>query len=130
MIQALKPLEPEPCRQEFTAQQNPAVAQCTEAWRRAFRSVLKKKNSEELAHLEAGAAYRMAMPPLVGYENISNFIACVGFGMLMVVFVDGEGTRLLYAAQVALNAGSTRKKKTKKQPQTGPNPSDSNALAA
>ena len=49
-----------------------------------------------------GKAFRLAMPPLSGYRNICDFIACAGYGMLMGAIKDESGTKLLYAAQAAL----------------------------
>ena len=51
------------------------------------------------------------MPPLSGLDNISDFIACVTYGIVIGAILGPTATRLLYAAQVA---GSILKgKKTK-----------------
>jgi hypothetical protein len=67
----------------------------------------------------AGKAFRLAMPPLSGYRNICDFIACAGYGMLMGAIKSESGTKLLYAAQVAL-APVPRESKT--QTRTEPPP--------
>jgi hypothetical protein len=54
------------------------------------------------ASKSAGLAYRRAMPPLSGQQSISDFIACVAHGMLIGAIGGNNGTKLLYAAQVAL----------------------------
>ena len=41
------------------------------------------------------------MPPLLGAENIRDFIACVAHGMLIGTIENKDATKLLYAAQVA-----------------------------
>jgi hypothetical protein len=64
----------------------------------------------------ADHAYSKAMPPLVGYENICNFIACVGYGMLTGHFVDSQATKLLYAAQVALSTVPPQERAGKNPP--------------
>jgi len=117
MIHALKPLQPKPVKKTITtATDNPAVAHCSQVWDRVFTKMSRRKDCvEEEAIAEADQAYCKAMPPLIGYENICDFIACVGYGMLIKVFVQAHGTKLLYAAQVALSAGSTRAKKAKKR---------------
>jgi hypothetical protein len=46
------------------------------------------------------------MPPLLGAENIREFIACVAHGMLIGAIENKDATRLLYAAQVAFSAQS------------------------
>lgn len=56
----------------------------------------------------AGEAYRTALPPLTGAVNIRNFVACVAHGMVLNVFQPSEGSKLLYAAQVAAFAESKR----------------------
>jgi hypothetical protein len=48
-------------------------------------------------------AYRNALPPLSGVENIRDFIACVAHGILIDSIRDCVAARLLYAAQVASN---------------------------
>ena len=57
-------------------------------------------------------AYRLAMPPLSGYQNICDFIACAGYGMLLGAIKESNGAKLLYAAQVAL-ATVPRESKTR-----------------
>jgi hypothetical protein len=81
---------------------NPAVARCMNAWERAYKAEKAKRKSDFDASEEAEKAYRNAMPPLSGYENIRDFIACVAHAMLIGAIRDNQGTKLLYAAQVAL----------------------------
>ena len=52
----------------------------------------------------AGSAYRNAMPPLDGHNNIRDFIACVAQGVLLGAIEYRQSSKLLYAAQVALSA--------------------------
>jgi len=130
MIHALKPFIPEPANYEpINAQDNLAVASCSQAWDRVYASMRKKKSNDDDSVAEADDAYCKAMPPLVGYENISNFIACVGYGMLTGVFLDRDGTKLLYAAQVAFNTASPRTKKSKNPPKSDPKLPVSSSLA-
>ena len=82
----------------------PAIVRCVDAWRRVHAAKLAKKFSKYDACEAAGEAYRQAMPPLVGYDNIRDFIACVGNAMLRHIIFEPESTRLLYAAQVALSS--------------------------
>ena len=69
-----------------------------------------KQQKVEDAYKKACDAYREAMPPLTGDENIRDFIACVGHGMLLRVIGENEATKLLYAAQVAAMAEAKRQK--------------------
>ena len=57
------------------------------------------------------------MPPLSGYQNICDFIACAGYGILLGAIKDENGTKLLYAAQVAL---ATVPRESKTQTRTEP----------
>jgi hypothetical protein len=53
------------------------------------------------ASLQGAEAYRKVLPPLSGHQNICDFIACVAHGMLIEAISGADGSRLLYAAQVA-----------------------------
>ncbi|MGA7107416.1 MAG: hypothetical protein WBV28_09950 [Terracidiphilus sp.] len=105
-------LEPAP---QTTQDPISAVTRCSDAFLHAYREVKTagKENRNEGAYeferraKEAGLeAYRKAMPPLAGTDNIRGFIACIAYGMLFDVFSGQESTRLLYAAQVANTAAS------------------------
>jgi hypothetical protein len=99
MIVAIEPSAPKIRAGELSpALKNPAVAHCRDVWELVHESTLKKKKSEACALIDASQAYCHAIPPLVGYENICNFIACVGYGMLTNIFLTGTGSKLLYAA--------------------------------
>jgi hypothetical protein len=89
--------------QSSPASANPAVARCCEAWSRLFHAELAQGENEAFAAYNAGKVYRNAMPPLSGYENIRDFIACTAHGMLLGAIQGDHGTKLLYAAQVALS---------------------------
>jgi len=90
--------------QIFPALMNPAVAHCCAVHERVLRSELKKKKGSELgARLRGDEAYCRAMPPLSGYRNTCDFIACVGYGMLTGIITQAASGRLLYAAQVSLS---------------------------
>jgi hypothetical protein len=80
---------------------NPAVAICLNAYAQAHKAALAHGKGNVFANLDAFAAYRSAMPPLSGEENIRNFIACTAHGMLIDAIDAPIGARLLYAAQVA-----------------------------
>jgi hypothetical protein len=50
----------------------------------------------------ASEAYCNAMPMLVGYEGVRDFIACTAHGILIRAIPQDRAGQLLYAAQVAL----------------------------
>ncbi len=90
---------------------NPAVARCCDAWARAHQAAASSGKSHIGIRTDADQAYCRAMPPLSGLDNISDFIACVTYGIVIGAILGPTATRLLYAAQVA---GSILKgKKTK-----------------
>jgi len=84
--------------------QIPAVALCVEGWEKTFRATLQKTGSVYSAKRCAVSVYRMAMPPLTGHQSIRDFIACAAYGMLLGAIKPEHGTKLLYAAQVALSS--------------------------
>jgi hypothetical protein len=90
-----------------------AIARCTAARNKARSDALARSQPRYTAD-EAGAkAFRSAMPPLLGADNIRDFIACVAHGILINVIENKDATKLLYAAQVAFAAQSrTEPKRT------------------
>lgn len=89
-----------------------AVQRCCNAWSESLKDNPHKDHPFGRALEDAQAAYRRAMPLLIGYDNIRDFIACVAQGMLLGAISDTQSSRLLYAAQVAqgaLRSPSSRK---------------------
>ncbi len=83
---------------------NAAVLRCAEAYRRS-REVSSAKHQDGFdTELQALIAYREAMPHLYGREGIRDFIACAAYGMVNSLIDLDAGTKMLYAAQVALGA--------------------------
>jgi hypothetical protein len=86
---------------------NPAVARCCAAWQSAYQAETAReprKENQPWANYCGHKAYRNAMPPLCGSENIRDFIACIAHGILIGSIRGADGARLLYAAQVAATA--------------------------
>jgi hypothetical protein len=92
------------------ARQIPAVALCCDAWEAAFLAVRAKGKDEYWARRAAEQAYRDAMPPLSGYQSICDFITCAAYGIVMGAIDDANGSKLLYAAQIALSTLRTQPK--------------------
>jgi hypothetical protein len=92
---------------------NSAVARCCAAGARTYSTVLAKRRNTCEASRAAHEAFRRAMPPLSGADNIRDFIACVAHGMLIESIGNDVGARLLYAAQVASGACRSTAAKTK-----------------
>jgi len=80
---------------------NPAVERCINAFRKSYRASRELKRDAYLAREAGNRAYREAIPHLAGRENIQDFVACVVHGMMAGVFTAVEGSKLLYAAQIA-----------------------------
>jgi hypothetical protein len=83
-----------------------ALKRCCAAWKHAYDAYMEGKDGSEFTEVfaahDAGPAFCKAMPPLVGYENIRDFIACVAHGILINAIPEKRANQLLYAAQVAL----------------------------
>ena len=102
------------------AQLDASVQRCCDAYQRVLaipRPFDGKGSPKDFAR----AAYRQAMPYLTSFHNIDAFIACVAHGMLLGVIDYSHGSKLLYAAQVAI--GSRRAAaRAKAQPAPTPSP--------
>ncbi|HEV2322963.1 MAG TPA: hypothetical protein VGS10_03325 [Terracidiphilus sp.] len=89
---------------QFTPLRSPAVQLCRQAF---FRSIeegkARKLDSYDILR-ESHRAFREAMPHLTTAAGIRDFIACVTDGMMIDVFSATQGSKLLYAAQVASGA--------------------------
>ena len=83
---------------------NPAVVRCTEAWTQTYQSEFSRTRSEALAQHAARRAFSSAMPPLIGRDNVRDFIACCAQGVLLGALDPQKSAKLLYAAQVALSS--------------------------
>jgi hypothetical protein len=103
-IEVLPALAPLPARAAEPTPANPAVARCAAAYACVYRAELAKGEHKVSATFSAISAYRNAMPPLLGHENIRDFIACTAQGLLLGAIESSQCTKLLYAAQVALGA--------------------------
>lgn len=84
-----------------------AIAICRDAWKQGYNDSMEEsarengEANEYLAEREAGAAYRAAMPLLMGVDSIRDFIACVAYGVLIGAIPPNRSGQLLYAAQSA-----------------------------
>lgn len=99
---------------------NPAVARCVAALQRTQDLLQDQQSDSEpfddefvVEHLVV--AYREAMPPLSGHDNICDFIACVAHAMLKEIFNPLECQLYLNAARTALAACRARDRSEAKQ---------------
>jgi hypothetical protein len=93
---------------------NLAVATCCAAYAGALKSTRELGKSSFACKDAAGRAYRLALPPLTGADNIRDFVACAAYGMLLGAISPADGARLLYAAQVASSALQLSSPKSKR----------------
>jgi hypothetical protein len=78
-----------------------AIDLCYHAYRLAWQAAKDRGASSSTVNLEADLAFRTALPPLVGFYRICDFIACVAHGVLLGAISGADSSKLLYAAQVA-----------------------------
>lgn len=83
---------------------NPAVARCILARQRAYNREFAESNNEVHAGNIGEEAYRHAMPPLSGYYNIRDFIACVTYAVLTDMLRPRQTDQLFEAAKIAISA--------------------------
>ena len=88
---------------------NLAVEVCCRMFQVKVEEYLGKGSKPSVAREAGCLGYRSCMPKLSGPDNIRDFIACVAHGMSTGIIPCSEGTRLLYAAQVAHSAFPKRK---------------------
>ena len=111
MITAIAPLTPAfPAGEPRLILTSPAVARCQKAWDRAYNNTMKLKRGGAVSRLDAGDAFRLAMPQLVGYDNICDFITCASYAMVNGILLEDTATRFINAANTALDVFLLRSK--------------------
>jgi hypothetical protein len=83
---------------------NPAIVRCLDAWNSTYKALRDKSEWETTSIQGANKAFRCAMPTLDTPENIRDFVACVAYAMLFGAIEPANGSKFLYAAQVAYGA--------------------------
>jgi len=99
---------------EQCAYENPAVQRCLQAYKSAYDkkfATLGEDEDEYQAEREGKQAYLCAMPPLSGYGNICDFIACIMYAQIIDIATPGTLNRYLSGAKVALSALRQRPKR-------------------
>jgi hypothetical protein len=92
---------------------NQALDRCIKAWHRNFNlaSINPRDESPNFLDVDAATvfageqgalAFREAMPLLISYENIRDFIACTTYAMLAQIFSREDSRELLGAAKIAM----------------------------
>jgi hypothetical protein len=99
--------------------ENPAVARCIRAWHRAQRKESAAGGSDYKSSCAGNIAYLRAVPPLQGFKNIRDFIACVTFAAMTEVIRHKDAAHLLAAAKLALAALPQEPSTAGQQPSKG-----------
>ncbi len=84
---------------------NASITRCIRAWQRAYNKELpnrSKGESDYEARKAANEAFLRAMPPLIGYINICDFIACITYAEIIDVIPFDDGAHLLAGAKLAI----------------------------
>lgn len=100
---------------------NPAVARCVASWERAKELTSVESNGEQpdQSYIDevAELAFRYALPPLSGEENIRDFIACITHAMVHKIIWLNDCKNYLNAAKIALSAVRADRNRPKSPPQ-------------
>jgi hypothetical protein len=116
MIKAIRPATAANLEEEDApVLNNPAVAHCAEVWKTTRQQSLANGKPEYKALQDAALAYCAAMPLLSGHQNISDFIACVGYSLAIEIISKDRAATLLSAARIAHSTTMKEPKEAKKQ---------------
>jgi hypothetical protein len=83
---------------------NPSISRCIRAWNRAYHKEIDDEQTEYDAEKAGKRNYLRGMPPLTGYANIRDFIACVTYASILDIISRYEAEHFLASAKVALGA--------------------------
>jgi hypothetical protein len=81
---------------------NAAVSRCILASQRAYNKTFAETKNDYEGEKAARKAFVRAIPPLAGYRNIADFIACVTYAMVTEMIYSGDAQNYLAAAKVAI----------------------------
>ena len=84
-----------------------AIARCMRAWNYAYKKEaadLDEDDNDYDAKQAANEAYLRATPPLCGYKNICDFIACINFASMTDIVSPTKAQHYLANAKIAISA--------------------------
>jgi len=81
---------------------NAALSRCIRAWQSAYNEEFAASNDDYEAGKAGLKAFRLALPPLAGHQNVCDFIACITYAMVNEITRPNESHRCLEAAKIAL----------------------------
>jgi hypothetical protein len=82
-----------------TPTHNPAVQLCFSEYQKALAAAGGPKATG--ARDAAENAFRHALPDITDRQSVANFIACIAKGIVLRIFWQQEGPRLIFAAKAA-----------------------------
>ena len=86
---------------------NKAISRCMRAWNYAYNketAELDEDDNDFDAKEVANEAYLRATPPLSGYQNICDFIACINHASLIDILSPDKARHYLANAKIAITA--------------------------
>jgi hypothetical protein len=83
---------------------NEAIVSCMRAWNYTYKKGRAEDLSDYQAEKAANQAYLRAAPPLRGYKNICDFIACINFASISDIVIPRDAQHYLANAKLALTA--------------------------
>ena len=98
---------------------NEAIVRCMHAWNYAYKKEAADLDDDEShypAEKAANKAYLRAIPPLLGYENICEFIACINFAAMTDIISHGDAKHYRANAKLALTAAFRKPKPSACEP--------------
>jgi hypothetical protein len=82
-----------------------ALASCMRSWNYAYRKLAEDDDSTEYECEKAvNKAFLKGMPPLCGYKNICDFIACINYASMTDIVTHNDAAHYLANAKLALSA--------------------------
>jgi hypothetical protein len=93
--------------------ENESIVRCMDAWNYAYKKKaadLDDDESDYPAEKAGNEAYLRATPPLVGYENICQFIACINFAVMTDIITYSDAKHYRANAKLALTAAFRKPK--------------------
>jgi len=82
-----------------------ALASCMRSWNYAYKKLAEDDDSTEYECEKAdNKAFFKATPPLCGYKNICEFIACINYASMTGIVTHNEAAHFLANAKLALSA--------------------------
>ncbi|MGA2207809.1 MAG: hypothetical protein ABSG10_13865 [Terracidiphilus sp.] len=105
-----------------------AIVRCMRAWNYAYKKKAADEDTTDYqAKQAANQAYLRATPPLAGYKNICDFIACINFACMIDLISPIKAQQYLANAKIAISAVCHQPKSSTGEPRPLGRPPKSSA---